>query len=137
MGAAATQDEIKRNAQPLLQPGEEIQAAVLAQTFNPLLTLLYQPVIFFGKPLRPIVVTKRRILVFRSGGLGMTKLSTVLAELPRNTPLGPASGRLWYRTTTLGQPTYIYPSFYGEVAAADAALGAPPREANVGDPERR
>jgi hypothetical protein len=126
MGAAETQDEIKRNAQPLLQPGEEIQAAILAQTFNSLVTLLLGPVIVFGKPFRPIVVTNRRILVFRSGGFRMTKLSAASDELPRNTPLGPASGRRWYRTTALGRPIYIFPSFYGEVAAADAAIQAPP-----------
>ena len=91
MGAAETQDEIKRNAQPLLQPGEEIQAAILAQTFNSLVTLLLGPVIVFGKPFRPIVVTNRRILVFRSGGFRMTKLSAASDELPRNTPLGPAA----------------------------------------------
>lgn len=123
---ADRRDKLRRNAQPFLQPGEEIQALIEAWTFNPHLALLYMPVMYLGKPFRAIVVTDRRILVFRVGGFHPSRLS-VFDEFPRNTALGPASGRVYFRTTALGRPLYIFPAFFDEIAAADAALGPAPR----------
>ena len=65
MGATETQNEIRRNAQPLLQPGEEIQAAVLAQTFNPLLMMLYLPLI--NRTHAPLVI---KSVGFTGRGIG-------------------------------------------------------------------
>jgi hypothetical protein len=119
----AIQDKIKANASPLLQQGEEIQAVIPAQTISAYYALISIWILFLLNGHRVIVATNRRILVCSSGRLSITQVNEVLAELPRQTVIGPAHG-LWYKTESLGQRLYINRRFHKDVAAADDAVTA-------------
>ena len=119
----ALRDKIRANAAPLLQPGEEIQAVIPAQTISQYFVLISYWIILASNAMRVIVVTDRRILLCRSGRVRITPVGEVLAELPRQTLIGPAHG-LWYRTNALGQRLYINRRFHKDIADADAAAGA-------------
>jgi hypothetical protein len=117
----AIRDKLTRNATPVLQPGEVIQAVFCAQTTSQYFALLSYWIIILKNAYRVIVVTDRRILVCRSGRISMTPVKEVLRELPRTTRIGPASG-LWYKTEALGERLYIGKRFHKDIAAADAAI---------------
>ena len=118
----AIRDTIRANAASLLAPGEEIQAVATAQTTTPYLVLLSAWILIITNAYRVIVVTDRRILICRSGRFRMTPVREILAELPRNTRIGPAHG-LWYRCSPVGM-LYISRRFHKDIAAADDLIGA-------------
>ena len=60
-------DKIAANAAHLLEPGENIQAIIPAQTTSQYFALLSVWIIIFSNAYRAIIVTDRRILVCRSG----------------------------------------------------------------------
>ncbi len=124
----AYRDTIRRNAAPLLAPGEEIQAVIPAQTLSGYWALLSGWILLLSGGLRVIVATDRRILVCRSGRMRRTVVGEVLSEHPRATRIGPAHG-LWYRTEALGQRLYIGRNNHRDVSEADAALDAAPAPA--------
>src|ERR1700691_1978985 len=111
----AIRDKLTANAAPLLAPGEEIQAVIPAQTISQYFVLISYWIILASNALRVVVVTDRRILLCRSGRFRMTPVGEVLAELPRQTVIGPAHG-LWYRTDALGGRLYINRRFHKDVA---------------------
>ncbi len=117
--AVAIRDRIKENAQPLLEPGEQIQAVIPAQTKNGWLGALGIVWLIFVNRYRPILVTDRRIAITDSGKWAMAKPTTIVASLPRNTQIGPASG-IWWKSTTLGQPLFIHKRFHKDVELADS-----------------
>ena len=119
----AIRDKIAKNAAPLLQPGETIQAVIPGQTTSQYFALISYWIIIFKNAYRVIVVTDRRILVCASGRIAMSPVKAVLRELPRATRIGPATG-LWYKTEALGERLYINRRFFKDIAAADAALPA-------------
>jgi hypothetical protein len=129
----AIRDKIRVNAAPLLQPGEEIQAVILAQTVSQYFVLISIWIIVASNAMRVIVVTDRRILPCRSGRIRQAPVGEVLAELPRQTLIGPAHG-LWYRTNALGQRLYINRRFHGDVAAADDVATASAQHSGVDAP---
>src|SRR5664279_204402 len=98
----AIRDKLTRNATPLLQPGEVIQAVFCGQTTSQYFALISYWIIIFKDAYRVIVVTDRRILVCKSGRVTMTPVKEVVRELPRATRIGPASG-LWYKSESLGE----------------------------------
>lgn len=120
----AIRDKIAANAQPFLEPGEQIQAAFAAQTFSQYWALLSWLIVLFKNSYRCVVVTDRRIAVFNTGKWAMGTPKTLLRSLPRATRIGPASG-LWWRSDTLGERLYIHKRFHKDIAAADDALPAP------------
>jgi hypothetical protein len=115
----AIRDKMRANAAHLLQPGEEIQAVMGAQTKSQWFALISIWIIAFSNAYRVIVVTDRRIIVAKSGRMTMTPVKEVLRELPRNTKIGPASG-LWFKCESLGEKLYIHKRFHKDVAAADS-----------------
>jgi hypothetical protein len=117
----AIRDKLSKNAAPLLQPGEVIQATFPAQTTSQYFALISYWIIIFKNAYRVVVVTDRRILVCSSGRVTMTPVKEVLRELPRATRIGPASG-LWYKTEALGERLYVNKRFHKDIAAADAAI---------------
>ena len=119
----AIRDQLRSNAAHLLQPGEAIQAVFCAQTTSQYYAMLSTLIIILSDAYRVVVVTDQRILVCRSGRFRMTPVKHAIAELPRNTHIGPPSG-LWWRCETLGEPLYIHKRFHKDVAAADAVLAA-------------
>ncbi|MEM9611620.1 MAG: hypothetical protein AAF962_22555 [Actinomycetota bacterium] len=125
----AIRDKIQTNAQPHLQPGEQVQAVWAGQTHSQwlllVLILVFLPLVIwflFANRYRTVVATDRRILVLDSGHWTMTKANSVVAELPRQTPVGPASG-LWFKSQTLGSSMYVHKRFHKDIAEADAAAG--------------
>ena len=119
----AIRDKIKSNARPFLQPGEEIQAVIPAQTIRQYWSLISFWLIA-RDTYRVIVTTARRILLCRSGRFTETPVREVLAEFPRRTVIGPAHG-LWYRTDAFGARMFISRRFRDDVAAADSAIETP------------
>jgi len=118
----AIRDKLRENAQHLLQPGEQIQAVIPAQTTSQWFALISYWIILLTNAYRVIVVTDRRILVCKSGRFRITPVNDVVHELPRSTKIGPPSG-LWYKTA-LGERLYINKRFHKDVEAADAAAPA-------------
>jgi hypothetical protein len=114
--------KLKSNAAALLQPGEQLQAVIRGQTLNPKAVPITPLRILFGpsNPYRVIIATDRRLLVCRGSRWTLTGVGDIVAEQPRRTRIGPATG-LWYRTDALGERLYINHRFNDEVAAADAA----------------
>jgi hypothetical protein len=91
-----------------------IDLAVLAVT----LSLMFAIMRF-----RYIVVTGQRILVVKVGFL-TARTRGVRTELPRATPLGPASGR-WHVIRAGGETLYVNEVYFDAIALADDP--APPR----------
>lgn len=123
----ALRDKIRKNAERVLAPGENIQAVIPAQTTSGWFALISYWIIILSDAYRVVVVTDRRILVCRSGRFRLTPVNDVLRELPRGTQIGPPHG-LWYRCDRLGERMYIHKRFHKDVVAADSALsaGGPP-----------
>lgn len=117
----AIRDTLRKNAQHLLQPGEEIQAVIPAQTTSQYFALISYWIIILSNAYRVIVVTDRRILVCRSGRFRLTPVKEVVHELPRQSMIGPATG-LWYRTDSLGERLYINRRFFKDIEAADRGV---------------
>lgn len=117
----AIRDKIAANAQPHLQPGEQIQAAFSGQTHSQMLMALMGLPFLIMNEYRTVVATDRRILVFNSGKFSTTKASSVVAELPRGTRLGPASG-LWHKMTVGNEQIQVHKRFHKDVEAADRAV---------------
>jgi len=117
-------DTLRSNAAPFLQPGETVQSVFTAQTASPYLILISYWILIFKNAYRVVVVTDRRILVCKSGRARTTAVKEVVAELPRATRIGPATG-IWYKCDALGDRLYIHKRFHKDVAAADALLPAP------------
>ena len=107
----AFREKSRRNVQPLLDPGEEIQAIFGAQT-GP---------IFFSIRFVLIVATDRRIVVVRSSLWRPTSANGVLATFARVTRLGPVSGLSWGRIELGGVGYWVNRRFHKDVRAADAA----------------
>lgn len=119
----AIRDKLRSNAAHVLQPGETVQAVFTAQTASPYLALISYWIVIFKNAYRVVVVTDQRILVCRAGRASVTAVKDVVAEFPRNTRIGPATG-VWYKCDTLGERLYIHKRFHKDVAEADAQLPA-------------
>jgi len=122
----AIRDKLKENAARLLQPGEQIQAVIPAQTTSAYFALISYWIIILRNSFRVIVVTDRRILVCRSGRFRQSAVSEVEREISRHTVIGPAEGGLWYRTDALGETLHISRRYFKDIEAADRAMGQAP-----------
>jgi hypothetical protein len=120
----AIRDKYRANAQPYLEPGEQVQEAFGAQTTSQYFALISYWIILLRNAYRVVVVTDRRILVCTAGRFQTAKVTGVELELPRATRIGPAHG-LWYKTEALGpKPLYVHKRFHKDIAAADAQVDA-------------
>lgn len=119
----AIREQLTKNAEHLLAPGETVQHAFAAQTTSQWFALISYWIIILKNAYRAVIVTDRRIIVCKSGRLRMSPVKAVVQEFPRSTRIGPASG-LWYKCETLGERLYIHKRFHKDLAAADAALGS-------------
>ena len=120
--ALAIRERITENAQPLLEPGEKIQAVIPAQTKNGWLGALGILWLIFVNRYRPIIVTDRRIAITDSGKWAQAKPTSIVTSLPRNTQIGPAVG-IWWKCTSLGEPLFIHKRFHKDVELADSLRG--------------
>lgn len=117
----ALRDSMRDSATPYLQPGEPIQAVIGAQTASQFLAALGGIFIFLGlNRYRMLVVTPQRILILDTGKASMKKARGVVAELPRSTRLGPASG-VWHVIPANGENLRVHRRFFKDIEAADAA----------------
>lgn len=115
-------EKIVNNAAPYLRPGEQVQGAFAGQTISGWWSVLTYLFIFWLR-YRSVIVTDQRILILDTGKWSMTKPKGVVAELPRNIVIGPASG-LWWKCEALGEKLYVHRRFHKDVVAADNALAA-------------
>ena len=117
--AIAIRERIIENVQHLLEPGEQIQAVIPAQTKSGWLGALGGLLLVFINRYRPIVVTDRRITITDAGRWGQSKPKTIVSSVDRTTQIGPPSG-LWWKSTSLGQTLYINKRFHKDVELADS-----------------
>lgn len=120
----AIRDKIIENTKSYLQPGEQVQQAFAAQTFNGNWAFLSAWIVLFKSSYRCVLVTDRRIAVFDTGKFRASAPKSLLRDVPRATRIGPAKG-LWYKTEALGERLYVHKRFHKDIAAADAAAGFP------------
>jgi hypothetical protein len=120
--ALAIRERITENAQPLLEPGEQIQTVIPAQTKNGWLGALGIIWLIFVNRYRPIIVTDRRIAITDSGKWAQAKPKSIILSRPRTTQIGPPSG-IWWKCTSLGEPLFIHKRFHKDVEKADSLRG--------------
>lgn len=115
-------EKLTQNAQPFLEPGEQVHHAFAAQSgLSPWLgggALALAAIKHHG-----IIVTDRAIVVVRTGKMAAGDVKEVERRLPRSTQIGPVKG-IWAKTNTLGEKMYIHKRFHKDVEAADAELAA-------------
>ena len=99
-GNMALRDKLQKAVAPYLESGETVQAV-------------------FKKAWRVVAVTDHRIVVFRCGRGGTTKVEGIATETRRHTRIGPPKG-LWYRVDNLGERLYVHKRFHKDIDAADA-----------------
>lgn len=117
----AVRDTMRQSATPFLQPGEQVQAVIGAQTASSYVAALGGVLFFLGlNKYRILVVTPTRILVLDAGKFSMKKAKGVVAELPRSTRLGPGSG-IWHRIPVGKEKLRVHRRFFKDLEVADAA----------------
>jgi hypothetical protein len=102
-------DKLRKGAGPYLDPDEQIQAVFLAK----------RPEMEYND--RAVVATDRRILLLELG-MRVSTVKGVLAEVPRETRLGPCRGVL-YPIGIFGTDLQVFRRFFRDVAEADRAAG--------------
>jgi hypothetical protein len=116
----ALRDKLKRNVQPLLEPGETIQSVFNAQTGpNPYLILVTY-LFFFWIRYVVVAVTDRRILVLKSSIWRPAAVKELLETFPRETPLS-VSGGVWSRLQLGDRRYWVHRRFFKDVQAAETA----------------
>ena len=116
----ALRDSMRDSAARFLQPGEQIQAVVGAQTASQWLAALTGIFVFLGfNKYRILAVTPSRILVLDAGKTSMKTARGVVAELPRSTSLGPGSG-IWHRIPAGSETLRVHRRFFKDIETADS-----------------
>lgn len=117
--------DLVQRAQPFLPAGSEIRQAFIAQAapnFSYFI-LTYLTGIMVRNKYRCVVVTTEAINVLDSTkSSGGAKPQAVAGQIPRNTRLGPVSGR-WAEISLLGERHWVHKRFHAQVAAADRDAG--------------
>ena len=120
----ALRDAMRDSAAPYLQPGEQIQAVIGAQTASQWVAALTGVFIFLGlNHYRILAATPARILVLDAGKTSMKKARGVVMELPRSTRLGPGTG-LWLQIPAGQETLRVHRRFFKDVEAADSVASA-------------
>jgi hypothetical protein len=119
----ALRDKLVAEAQPHLEQNEQVQAVFAAQAASPFLAILSIWIILIKDAYRAVVVTDRRIIVFRTSRMRFTKYKSIERVLARNTQLGPPTGSVWFKTAAIGEQVWIHRRFFNDVKSADAAIG--------------
>ncbi len=118
-------DLVQRSA-PFLPQGSEIRQAFIYQTAPSflffLITYLTGLTIFWNK-YRCVAITQDAIYVLESSKLsGGAKPQRLVGTLPRQTRLGPVSGR-WGQVHIRGERCWVHKRFHDQIAAADNEAG--------------
>src|ERR1700722_2355906 len=121
----ALRDTMRDSAAQYLQPGEQVQAVIGAQTASQWLAALTGIFVFLGfNHYRILAVTPNRIVVLDAGKVSMSKARGVVTELPRATRLGPGAG-LWHQIPAGQETLRVHRRFFKDLETADnfAAVG--------------
>ena len=120
----ALRDSMRDSAAQFLQPGEQIQAVVGAQTASQWLAALTGIFVFLGfNKYRILAVTPSRILVLDAGKTSMKKARGVVVELPRSTRLGPGTG-MWHRIPAGSETLRVHRRFFKDIEIADSVAAS-------------
>jgi hypothetical protein len=130
----ASRDKLAEGCAPFLPPDSLIGQVFICQSApSPwffLITYLTGLTMFWIK-YRCVAVTQDAIYVLESSKpSGGAKPKSLVSTLPRQTQLGPVSGR-WGQVSLLGERHWIHTRFHQDVTAADHEAGftrsTPPR----------
>lgn len=105
----------------LLPAGSEIRQAFIAQAAPNFgyFILTYMTGLMLRNKYRCVVVTLEAIYVLESTkASGGAKPVAVVGQMPRQTRLGPASGR-WAEVHLLGERHWVHKRFHDQIRAAD------------------
>jgi hypothetical protein len=117
-------DSMRDSAAEYLRPGETVQAVLSAQTASQLLAAVSGFFMFLRlNRYRIVAVTSQRVLILDAGWASMKTARGVVAELPRSTRLGPASG-LWHVIPAAGENLRVHRRFFKDIEAADTERAA-------------
>ena len=120
----ALRDSMRDSAAQFLQPGEQVQAVVGAQTASQWLAALTGIFVFFGlNKYRILAVTPSRILVLDAGKTSMKTARGMVLELPRSTRLGPGTG-LWHRIPAGSETLRVHRRFFKDIETADSVAAS-------------
>jgi hypothetical protein len=115
----AMRDTMRSSASEYLQPGEEIQAVIGAQTASQYLAALTGVFVFLGfNKYRIIAVTPSRIVVLDAGSSSMKMARGVVTQLPRSTRLGPGTG-MWHQIPAGTEKLRVHRKFFKDLQTAD------------------
>ena len=118
----AIREKLRERVQPLLEPGEQIQTIFLAQTGpNPNLMFVSEFFIFWTK-YDIVVVTNRRIGVFRASKFRPAMPRKHIADHARDAKLAGSPSTIWGSFKLDGKKYYVHRRFRKDVRAADDAL---------------
>jgi len=110
---------MRSSAAQYLQPGEQVQAVIGAQTASQWLAALTGIFVFLGfNHYRILAVTPTRIVVLDAGKASMSKARGVVMELPRSTRLGPGTG-LWHQIPAGQETLRVHRRFFKDLETAD------------------
>ena len=120
----ALRDSMRDSAAHYLRPGEIVQTVFGAQTASQLLAAVTGVFMFLNlNRYRIVVVTSQRVLILDAGRASMKTARSVVAELPRQTRLGPPSG-LWHVIPAAGENLHVHRRFFKDIETADTAPAA-------------
>lgn len=120
----ALRDTMRDSAAQYLQPGEQVQAVIGAQTASQWLAALTGVFVFLGfNRYRILAVTPTRIVVLDAGKTSMKKARGIVMELPRPTRLGPATG-IWHRIPAGQETLRVHRRFFKDIETADSVAAA-------------
>jgi hypothetical protein len=120
----ALRDSMRDSAAEYLRPGETVQAVLGAQTASQLLAAVSGFFLFLRlNRYRIVAVTSQRVLILDAGWASMKAACGVVAELPRSTRLGPATG-LWHVIPVAGENLRVHRRFFKDIETADTAQAA-------------
>jgi hypothetical protein len=102
-----TRDKLRQGAAGVVRPGEEIQAVFPVRTGSR------------DYADRAVIATDRRLLLF---SLNEGWLDERIAEVPRNTRIGPCHGLMFYRFQAFGRHLSVSRLFFPDVAEADRLI---------------
>lgn len=114
----AIRDKMRRSAAQYLQPGEQLEAVVGAQTRSNYLIVVSGLLFYALNSYRIIAVTNNRILVLNAGKWSMARARGVVGEAPRFTRLGPGRG-VWHQVTVGNEKLRVHRRFFKDIDVAD------------------
>jgi hypothetical protein len=122
----ALRDKLRDRVQPMLEPGEEIQAIFLAQSGpNPSLLFLTYLIMFFSK-YWVVAITDKRIAFFKAGPMAPSKPKALSESYPRDTAIPEPTGRLWTALELGGSRYWVHRRFWNDLRTASSTPASAP-----------